>query len=430
MPRHALIAVDPDALTANAAALRALVDGPALCAVVKADGYGHGSIEVARAALAGGATWLAVALVEEGHVLRDAGIDVPVLVLSEPPPDVMAEALDAALTPTLYTHEGVDSAIDAVRRRPGTGPWQVHLKVDTGMHRVGAHPRDVVPVAERIARSAELDLGGTFTHLAVADEPERPETEEQLDRFEQVLAELERHGIDPGLRHAANSAGAIAHPRARYDLVRVGIALYGVAPAAALADEVQLAPAMSLRAEVTLVKQLEAGDGVSYGLRHVFDRPATVAVVPLGYADGVPRRLGTAGGQVLIGGVRRPIRGVVTMDQLIVEVTDGPPVLPGDPVVLLGDQGDERITAQEWADRLDTIPYEVICGFSVRLPREICRSVVADPATAPAPTGTATAGPATAPATAGPAAGHTTSAAPDPSDDPAPTDELPVMSPR
>ena len=426
MPRHALIAVDPDAVTANAAALRTLVDGPALCAVVKADGYGHGSIEVAHAALAGGATWLAVALVEEGHVLRDAGIDVPVLVLSEPPPDVMAEALDAALTPTLYTHEGIDSAIEAVRRRPGTGPWQVHLKVDTGMHRVGAHPTDVLSLAERIAAAPELELGGTFTHLAVADEPERPETDAQLDRYEGVLAQLEQHGIDPGLRHAANSAGAIAHPRARYDLVRVGIALYGVAPAAALADEVQLAPAMSLRAEVTLVKQLQAGDGVSYGLRHVFDRPATVAVVPLGYADGVPRRLGTAGGQVLIGGVRRPIRGVVTMDQLIVEVTDGLAVRPGDPVVLLGDQGDERITAQEWADRLDTIPYEVICGFSVRLPREICRSAVDGPAAA----GPGSAGPATAPTPAGSATGRTTAAAPDPSDDSAPTDELPVMSPR
>jgi alanine racemase len=384
MPRHALIAVDPGAVTANAATLRSLVDGPALCAVVKADGYGHGSVEVARAALAGGASWLAVALVEEGHVLRDAGIDVPVLVLSEPPPDVMAEALDAALTPTLYTHEGVDSAIAAVQERPDAGRWSVHLKVDTGMHRVGAHPVDVVPVATRIAQSAELELGGTFTHLAVADEPQRPETDEQLDRFERVLAEMVQHRIDPGLRHAANSAGALAHPRARYDLVRIGIALYGVAPAAELADTVQLEPAMSLRAEVTLVKQLEAGDGVSYGLRHVFDRPATVAVVPLGYADGVPRRLGTAGGQVLIGGVRRPIRGVVTMDQLIVEVTDGPPVRPGDPVVLLGAQGDERISAQEWAERLETIPYEVICGFSVRLPREVVRPAT-DPS-APSPT--------------------------------------------
>jgi alanine racemase len=366
-----MITVDLDAVAANAAALVAVADGAALCAVVKADGYGHGSVGVARAALAGGATWLAVALVEEGRVLRDAGIDVPVLVLSEPPPDAMAEAFDAGLTPTLYTLDGVASAARAVAGRPGTAPWAVHLKIDTGMHRVGAHPADALEVARRIVDSPGLALGGTFTHLAVADEPGRPETDQQLDRYEQVLADLDAAGIDPGVRHAANSAGALAHPRARFDMVRVGIALYGIAPAPELGDEVALRPAMSLLAEVTMVKQLEAGDGVSYGLRHVFDRPATVAIVPLGYADGVPRRWGLHGGEVLIGGVRRPVRGVVTMDQTIVEVTGGPEVRPGDPVVLLGEQAGDRITAQEWADRLDTIPYEVVCGFSVRLPRQV-----------------------------------------------------------
>jgi alanine racemase len=366
-----MITVDLDAVAANSATLVAVADGAALCAVVKADGYGHGSVGVARAALAGGATWLAVALVEEGRVLREAGIEVPILVLSEPPPDAMAEALDAELTPTLYTLDGVASAARAVAARPGTAPWAVHLKIDTGMHRVGAHPADALEVARRIVDSPGLVLGGTFTHLAVADEPARPETDEQLDRFEQVLADLEAAGIDAGLRHAANSAGALAHPRARFDMVRVGIALYGIAPAPELGDEVVLRPAMSLHAEVTMVKQLVAGDGVGYGLRHVFDRPATVAIVPLGYADGVPRRWGLQGGEVLIGGVRRPVRGVVTMDQTIVEVTGGPEVRPGDPVVLLGEQAGECVTAQEWADRLDTIPYEVVCGFSVRLPRQV-----------------------------------------------------------
>jgi alanine racemase len=371
MPRHATIAVDLDAVAANAATLVEVADGAELCAVVKADGYGHGSVDVARAALAGGATWLAVALVEEGRVLRDAGIDVPVLVLSEPPPDAMAEALAAGLTPTLYTAAGVRSATEAVAGRPAAAPWRVHLKIDTGMHRVGAHPADALDVARRIVDAPGLELGGTFTHLAVADEPDRPETDEQLDRFEEVLGELAAAGIDPGVRHAANSAGSLAHARARYDMVRVGIALYGIAPARELAPHVSLQPAMSLHAEVTMVKHLAAGDGVSYGLRHVFDRAATIAIVPLGYADGVPRRLGLTGGEVLIGGVRRAIRGVVTMDQTIVEVTGGPEVRPGDPVVLLGAQGDECITAQEWADRLDTIPYEVVCGFSVRLPRQV-----------------------------------------------------------
>jgi alanine racemase len=371
MPRHAHIEVDLGAVEANTAAMLSASGGARLCAVVKADGYGHGSVDVARAALAGGASWLAVALVEEGRILREAGVDAPILVLSEPPPDVMAEALEADLTPTIYTPTGVASAALAVAARRPESPWPVHLKIDTGMHRVGALPGDAVQVAQLIAAEPGLALAGTFTHLAVADEPDRPETAEQLDRFERVLAELAAAGIDPGLRHAANTAGSLAHPRAHFDMVRVGIALYGIAPTPALSGSVDLRPAMSLHAEVTMVKHLSAGDGVSYGLRHVFDRPATVAIVPLGYADGVPRRLGLTGGEVLIGGVRRPIRGVVTMDQTIVEVSGGPDVAPGDPIVLLGAQGSECITAREWADRLDTIPYEVVCGFSVRLPRRV-----------------------------------------------------------
>lgn len=387
MPRHAWIDVDVDAIADNAAAVLAVSDGAALCAVVKADGYGHGSVQAARAALAGGATWLAVALVEEGRALRDAGVDVPILVLSEPPPDAMAEAFAAGLTPTLYTPQGVEGARRAAAgggalagggaaagsggaaAGGGAGSWPVHMKIDTGMHRVGAHPADALAVARQIVDAPELQLGGTFTHLAVADEPRRPETARQLDIFDQVLADLVAAGIDPGIRHAANSAGTLGHPRARYDMVRVGLALYGLQPSVELGGTVSLRPAMSLHAEVTMVKHLAAGDGVSYGLRHVFDHPATVAIVPLGYADGVPRRLGLTGGEVLIGGRRRPIRGVVTMDQTIVEVTGGPEVRPGDPVVLLGEQGEERITADELADRLDTISYEVICGFSVRLPR-------------------------------------------------------------
>ncbi len=367
-----MIQVDLDAIAANAATMLDRADGAQLCAVVKAGGYGHGSIDVAYAALEGGATWLAVALVEEGHALRDAGIGVPILVLSEPPPDVMSEAFDARLTPTIYTVQGVDAAAAAAAGGGGGaagGKWQVHLKVDTGMHRVGAHPADALEIARRIVAAPSLHLGGTFTHLATADEPSRPETAEQLELFDRTLDELSRAGMDPGLRHAANSAGALVHPSARLDMVRVGIALYGIEPAPGLASDTELQPAMSLHAEVTMVKHLAAGDGVSYGLRHVFERPSTVAVVPLGYADGIPRRLGAAGGEVLIGGVRRPVRGVVTMDQTIVEVTDGPEVSPGDPVVLLGSQGVEEVTAQEWAERLDTIPYEVVCGFSVRLPR-------------------------------------------------------------
>jgi len=370
MPRHAAAHVDLDAVAHNVTALRDLVAPSELCVVVKADGYGHGAEDVAHVAVAAGADRLAVALVEEGQELRDVGVTAPVLLLSQPPDDAMADAFAAELTPTVYTAAGIDAAASAA----GGEPWSVHLKVDTGMHRVGCDPADAEALARRLL-DVGLTLEGTFTHLAVADEPDRPETDVQLERFDAVLRDLEAAGIDPGLRHAANSAGALGHPAARMDLVRVGIATYGLPPAAGLRIPVELQPAMVVSAEVSHVARVTAGEGVSYGLRHQFRAPAELAVVPLGYADGVPRRLGDVGGQVLIGGVRRPIRGVVTMDQLVVEVTDGPPVAVGDEVVLIGRQGDDEVTADEWARRLDTISYEIVCGFGPRLPRRHLRRV-------------------------------------------------------
>lgn len=376
MPRHAAAHVDLDAVAHNVATLRDLVDPAELCVVVKADGYGHGAEDVARVALAAGADRLAVALVEEGQELRDVGIDAPILLLSQPPVDAMTDAFAAGLTPTVDTAEGIDAAaaVAAVARSTSTAtgatttPWAVHLKVDTGMHRVGCDPADAVALARRVL-DAGLALEGTFTHLAAADEPSRPETALQLERFAEVLDDLRAAGIDPGLRHTANSAGALLHPDARMDLVRVGIATYGIPPAPGADLPVDLRPAMVVSAEVSHIGHVGAGEGVSYGLRHRFDRPADLAVVPLGYADGVPRRLGLLGADVLIGGVRRPIRGVVTMDQLVVEVTDGPAVAVGDEVVLIGRQGNEEITADEWARLLDTISYEIVCGFGPRLPR-------------------------------------------------------------
>lgn len=373
VPRHAAIEVDLSAIIANTRAVLAACSGAEVCAVVKADGYGHGAVQVSQAALKGGATWLAVALVDEGVALREAGISAPILLLSEPPPDAMAEAVAAGLTPSLYTAQGITAARQAVRET-SQGAWSVHLKIDTGMHRVGAHIADALSLAQAIHSATELHLGGTFTHFAVADDPGRAETAAQLELFELFLEQLEAEKIDPGIIHAANSAGVLAHLRAHRDLVRSGIAIYGLAPSVQLDSVVQLRPALRLQSEVSMVKTVEVNSGVSYGLRHVFNYNALIAIVPLGYADGVDRRLGLLGAQVLIGGVRRPMRGVVTMDQLIVEVTEGPSVSVGDEVVLLGTQGDDEITAQEWADLLDTITYEVVCGFSSRIPRRYVSS--------------------------------------------------------
>jgi alanine racemase len=270
----------------------------------------------------------------------------------------MEEVAAWSLTPTLYSLAGVGAAADA-------GVSTAHVKIDTGMHRVGA---PVAAAGEVVAAvvSRGMRLGGVWTHLAVADEPEKDATtKEQLRRFDEIRAALPHV---PELVHAANSAGAIAHPDARYDLARCGIAVYGIAPAPALAGRLALRPAMSVRAEVTHVQRIDPGEGVSYGHRFIAERPTTVATVPLGYADGITRKLGVDGAPVLIGGRRRSIAGVVTMDQLMVDCGDDD-VSVGDEVVLIGPQGSDEITADEWAGRLGTIAYEVVCGIGPRVQR-------------------------------------------------------------
>jgi alanine racemase len=364
--RPAWAEVDLSAITANARTLAAVAAPATLCAVVKADGYGHGAVPVARAAVAGGATWLGVALAEEGATLRDAGITAPILVLSEASPPELDLAARFDLTPTVYTEAGVTAAAKAAVN--AGAHLAVHLKVDTGMHRVGAFPDDVVHLAGMVHEHRELSVGALWTHCAVADEPDNPFTGLQLERFRGVVDALAAAGLAPPSLHAANSAATIAFPASRFDMVRCGIALYGIPPAPALAGRIELRPAMAVKALVSLVKWVPAGDALSYGLRTRFERDTTVATVPIGYADGVRRGLWEVGGQVLIGGRRRPIAGVVTMDQLMVDCGDDD-VACGDEVVLLGRQGDEEIAATEWAERLGTIGYEIVCGIGPRVPR-------------------------------------------------------------
>lgn len=365
--RPARAIVDLDAIGANVSLLRSVAAPAEVWAVVKADGYGHGAVAVSRAALAAGATRLCVALVKEGVELRVAGIDAPVLVLSEPHESQAAAVVAHRLTAVAYTANFIASLGDAA----AAAGWRVpvHLKLDTGMHRVGATPDAAVGLAKLVADHPALALEGVMTHLAIADEPADPYTAHQLARFDTALEELRSAGLDPPYVHAANSAGTLAHPAARYGAVRCGIALYGIVPGPEIAHlATGLQPALRWEARVSYVKRLATGDRVSYGLRHTFAADATVATVPVGYADGVPRRLSAVGGEVLIGGRRRPITGVVTMDQLMVDCGDDP-VQPGDEVVLLGAQGRERITPEEWGERVGTIGYEIVCGIGPRVPR-------------------------------------------------------------
>lgn len=318
----------------------------------------------------GGATWLATALVEEAVNLRHSGIDVPILVLSEPPASAMSTVAEHDMAVVLYTQDGI---IAAARAGSQVGrPVHVHVKVDTGMHRVGAQPAEAVRLATMVADAEGVELEGLCTHFAVADEPERRDvTVRQLGRFTSVVDELEAAGIRPRLCHAANSAGTICFPEARLDMVRCGIAIYGLAPAPELKSLVDLRPALTLRSAVSFVKSLRAGQAVSYGLRWTAPQDTVVATVPIGYADGVPRRLSSVGGEALVGGRRLPIVGTVTMDQLLVDCGPGAEVRRGDEVVLIGAQGYESIGAWEWATKCDTIAYEVTCGISVRVPRQV-----------------------------------------------------------
>jgi alanine racemase len=363
--------VDLGAVGHNVEVLRRHVDPVRVCAVVKADGYGHGAVAVGGAALDAGAEWLAVAQVSEAVALRAAGIEAPILLLSEPRADEVATVVGLDVRLTVYTADMV-TALAAAAAAAGL-PLRLHMKVDTGMRRVGATPDEAVALAKVIADQPRLELEGVCTHLPVADEPGNPFTGEQVARFDAVLDELRDEGIAPPLRHAANSAGALRVPEARYDMVRCGIAVYGIPPAPALDGLVDLRGALSLSSEVSFVKQVPADQGISYGLRQSTAAETTIATVPIGYADGVFRSLPLAGAEVLIHGRRRRMIGVVTMDQLMVDCGPDLDVRPGDQVVLLGAQGRERVTPDEWAAKLGTISYEVVCAIGPRVERRYRR---------------------------------------------------------
>jgi len=387
LSRPAWAEIDLDALRSNAGHLVARIAPAALCAVVKADAYGHGAVSSAEALLEGGAHGLAVAIVDEGVQLRQGEITAPILLLSEPPADAMTAALAAGLTPTITTLEGVARAAEAAKQIGGR--HQVHVKVDTGMHRMGVDPAGLSGLLTALLAEEQLVIEGLWTHLAVADgatPDDRDYTRLQMQRFEEAREIARSMGVDPAVVHAANSAGGLAFPDARLTMVRSGIALYGEIPSDAVAASAEgeapldLRPAMTIKAAVAAVRELPEGERPSYGRRRAMPEAGRVVTVPIGYADGFPRALFDAGQEVLIGGRRFPLAGAVTMDQIVIDVGDAP-VAVGDEVVLLGAQAAERISASEWADHLGTISYEVLCGIGPRLPR---RFVGAPPVERPA----------------------------------------------
>lgn len=358
--------IDLDAVTQNVRVLRAFV-GVTVAAVVKANGYGHGAVPVARAALAGGAGWLAVASVHEALALRRAGLDAPVLVLGWTPPEALPVALDHDLRLTV-----VDPADVAAAARAGAAagrPARLHVKIDTGMGRLGFPAWD--PETPRrlleLAGTPGVEVEGIYTHLASADLPDPGDTHEQLRRFRQVLEALARGGLRPPLIHAANSAGALRFPEARFDLVRVGLAIYGLTDFAVPPGAPGLRPALRWVTRVAQVKTLPPGIGVSYGRTYVPDRPLRTAILPVGYADGFDRGLSNRG-EVLVGGRRARVLGRVCMDQTVVGPVDEA-VRPGDEAVLIGRQGGDEVSAAEVAAWLDTIPYEVVARIGPRVAR-------------------------------------------------------------
>ena len=338
-----------------------------LWAVVKADAYGHGSVACARAALAAGAEGLCVALTQEAVELRLAGIEAPIMVLSEQPVGELDVLVRSQVVCVAYNEQYI-AALAEASRRAGVRTL-VHLKVDTGMHRVGASPSDAGSRAKSIVESSHLVLDGVMTHLATADDPSHSATQRQLNQFQEVLAVV--RGVAPTLRHVhvANSAATLRHLLPECTMVRAGIALYGLQPGEGVAELAgKLRPVMSLRTAVGHVQRLRAGEAVSYGLRTVLERDTTVATLPVGYADGIARRSWSTPARVLVGGKPRRIVGVVTMDQLMVDCGDDD-VGVGDEAVIFGVQLGAVVRVEDWASALDTITYEIVCAVSARVPR-------------------------------------------------------------
>jgi alanine racemase len=372
--------IDLKAIAHNVAELRRITQPEArLMAVVKANGYGHGAIEIAQCALQNGAATLGVARIEEGIRIRQAGIQTPILIFGYTLPEQVADLLEYDLTPCVYA---AASARNFSRRAASLGKKiKAHLKVDTGMGRLGQLPQnfrsdnstaiaaDALEETRTIAALDGLELEGICTHFATADSKDKTDAEKQLHLFITYLKRLQQAGLNPPVRHAANSAALIDMPQSHFDMVRPGIAIYGLYPS----DEVQknkvsLKPAMALKARIIHLKKVPAGFKVSYGGTHKTQRPTTIATVPVGYADGLNRQLSNRG-QMLVHGQRVPIIGRICMDLTMLDVGSIENVQVGDEAVIFGQQNNETLTVDEMAALLNTINYEIVSTITARVPR-------------------------------------------------------------
>jgi alanine racemase len=355
--------VDLEAVRHNIRGIRQRVgDRRQLMAVVKADGYGHGALPVSRAALDSGAGCLAVAIPEEGQELRTAGIECPILVFGLIQPNEASKTIMAGLEQTVCSVELLD-ALDQESKSRGV-TTSVHIKVDTGMGRIGLAPADVVEFARRAASCPNIVLKGVYSHFSCADERDKEFSRAQIRRFGEVLGALEAAGIAVPVRHMANSAGVLDLPEAHFDMVRPGIMIYGLYPSAEVSHSVELRPAMSFVTRICQVKVVPPGTPIGYGATFVTDRKSRVATIPVGYADGY-RRLLSNKGQVVVRGKRVPLLGRVAMDMCMIDVSSIPEARAGDEVVLFG----AGLPVEEVASIIGTINYEVVTGIGKRVPR-------------------------------------------------------------
>ena len=371
MSLRALARVNVAAIERNVARLRRDLQGAAeLCAVVKADGYSHGAAATARAALDGGASWIAVATAQEADALRRAGVEARLLIMGAISADELHFALNAHADLVVWDERFVDAVAAAARVRGR--PVRVHVKLDTGMGRLGTRDRgQALAVAERVANEGPaLELVGAMTHFATADE-DLEFAFCQLERFGPFVEEL-RHHYPAITIHAANSAAMLRLPETHFDLVRCGIAIYGCDPMGEDPKLRELEPALELTSYVAAVKPAQPGDSAGYGRRFVADEPTRIATVPIGYGDGVRRAFGGTC-ELLIGGARYPLVGAVSMDNVTLDVGEEAAIAPGDRVTLIGADDDERQTAEELARRTGTINYEIVCAISSRVPRQYHR---------------------------------------------------------